>query len=121
MMNTNYSRKIFITTCIDAFDIKDVEDLVRTMDKGHGTDEIMMGLSKLYDIFLPTENTMRRLSLMHQQLCNTGNLHEFCVTCVYIAAMESLITKLPNKMHKIKSEVITIEYPKIKRTLSCWF
>lgn len=118
--------KIFnTTTCIDAFNINDVENLVRKMDKGTGTDDIMLGLSKLYDKFLPTENMMRRLSLMHQELSNTGNLHEFCVTCVYIAAMEILMTKLPDRMHRINSEYCSVAHlvahSKMKKNYSCWF
>lgn len=120
MINTNEYLKLFVSTSIDAIDINSVEKLVRKMDTGNGTDDIMLGLSKLYDIFLPTEHMMRRLSLMHQNLSNTGNLHEFCVTCVYIAAMESLLNKLPEKIQKIKSESI-LQQSKIKKSLSCWF
>ena len=107
-------------TCIDVHDLNSVESLVRKMDNGKGTDEIMIQLSNLYNLFLPNELMMRRLSLMHQQVSYTGNINEFCVTCVYIAAMESLSNKLPQKMNRIQSESI-LHHPKMKKTLSCWF
>lgn len=119
--NTNdYLKKYSATTCIDAIDIKSVENLVRRLDTGNGTDDIMLRLSQLYSIFLPSEHMMRRLSLMHQTLSNTGNLHEFCVTCVYVAATESLLNKLPEKMQKIRSESV-MHKSRMKKNFSCCF
>jgi hypothetical protein len=120
IINGNDAQRELTGTCIDAHDLNSVERLVRKMDNGKGTDEIMIQLSNLYHVFLPNEQMMRRLSLMHQQVSYTGNMHEFCVTCVYIAAMESLSNQLPQKMNRIQSESI-IKYPKIRKTLSCWF
>ena len=117
------SSKVFskhvVSTSIDPVDIKSVEILVRNLDKGTGVDDLMSSLSKIYKLFSPTEYTMRCLSLMYQQLYETGNLHEFCVVCVYTAAMESLMTKLPPKIYYVKSECY-IERKMVKNA-SCWF
>jgi len=108
------------TTIIDASDIDDVECLVRNMDRGQGTDDLMLRLSNIYETFLPTQRMMQRLSLMQQKCSESGGKHEFCVTCVYVAAMEILIRRQPDKIMRIKSYCVDIPY-KMKKTLSCWF
>lgn len=110
----------YVATSIDPMDIKAVETLVRTMDTGSGTDDLMVRLSNLYNVFSPTEYTMRRLSVLQQRFSNTGCLYEFCITCVYVAAMESLLAKLPDRIQRIKSHC-TFEVSKMRKTFSCWF
>ena len=112
-------RKSFVTS-IDPMDIESVELLVRKMDTGSGTDDLMCRLSKLYDVFLPSEYTMRRLSLLHQEFHGNGCMQEFCITCVYVAAMGSLLAKHPEKLKRIQSHG-TFEVLTMKKTCSCLF
>ena len=82
------SRRVRTLTLLDAGHVNDVEQLVRCADAGGGTDELMERLTRLFERFPPDEITMRRLSLMQQEYEGIGNLLEFCVLCVYMAATE---------------------------------
>lgn len=115
-----HSSKRHCVTSIDPMDIESVELLVKKMDTGSGTDVLMYKLSKLYDVFLPSEYTMRRLSLLQQKFSGNGCIQEFCITCVYVAAMGSLLVKHPDKIKRIQSHGTFDSLP-IRKTGSCLF
>ena len=73
-------------------DVAAVVSLVRILSRSdEGADLLADRLTCLYRTFPPTEVTMRRLSLMHQQYCDEGGLCSFCVAMVYMAATESIL------------------------------
>ena len=79
-------------TLLDAIDVSAVVSLVRILSRSdEGADLLADRLTCLYRTFPPTEVTMRRLSLMHQQYCDEGGLRSFCVAMVYMAATEAIL------------------------------
>lgn len=92
-----------LKTVVDVDDIHEVERLVRFADSGNGIDDLMDRLTRIMERFPPNEEIMQRLSLMQQKYMGTGNLKEFCITCVYIVAMEVVVRKARARMCRIRS------------------
>lgn len=80
-------------TVVDAHTVECVEKLVLLADAGKGTDDMLQRLERLLRVFLPNERIMRRLSLMQQSHEGSGNAQEFCILCVYMVAMEILMSE----------------------------
>lgn len=87
----NYSKSP-PSTLLDATNVAAVVTLVRILSRpDEGAEELADRLTRLYNLFPPTEMTMRRLSLMHQRHSRDGDLRDFCVTIVYMAATEAIL------------------------------
>lgn len=84
----NIQKRLMYSTLVDVCDIASVESLVRKLDSGNGTDDLLQRLTRIYERFPPSEKIMRRLSLMQQEYNGHGTLVEFCIICVYIVTME---------------------------------
>ena len=77
-------------TLVDARDVASVEALVRSQDRGDGTDALAARLAAVFRAFPPDEGVMRRLSVMQQRHEGEGGLREFCVATVYAVASAHL-------------------------------
>lgn len=113
-------------TLMDAPDAASVVRLVRLADRGQGADDLVERLDRFFSRFPPDEKIMRRLSLMQQACQGCGDLHEFCVTCVYMVATEVLCHPLPmvppRHTRRVRSSPSVIHLSSFsRRSISCFF
>ena len=78
---------------MDTPDKNAVQELVeRVAQANDDVDAIADKLLKLFIRFPPSEVQMRRLSMMQQDLVNTGGRQEFCLVTVYVVACQSIMS-----------------------------
>lgn len=78
-----------VYTVLDVRTADDAVALVRTLDRGDGTDALATRLARVYDLFPPDEGTMRRLSLLQQWHAREGGLRDYCTTLLYAIATDA--------------------------------
>ena len=86
------ARRVRPGTVVDARDVDSVVQLVRSQDRGDGTDALVERLTRVYRLFPPTEDVMQRLSLFQQTHQGEGGLREFCVTTAFVVAQEVVVS-----------------------------
>ena len=82
-------RDAAVHTLLDVRSAEDAVVLVRTLDRGDGTDALATRLARVYDAFPPDEPAMRRLSLLQQRHAREGGLRDYCATLLYAVATEA--------------------------------
>ena len=87
-----------VTTLVDPRDVRAVERLVRTLDRGTGIDDLLTRLERIFERFRPTETTMSHLSLMQQRTEHSADATAFCVACVYTVATHVLSVSSPDSL-----------------------
>lgn len=89
-------------TLLDIATVQDAERLVCLFGRRHyGGDEIADSLYNVYRAFPPDENTMKRLSLLHQKYVGTGGLEEYAVTLLYGITTDVLSSTIPTPHRSI--------------------
>lgn len=74
-------------TLVDAPSPQRVLELVCMLERGDGADALADRMERLLATFLPTETTLRRLSLYQQSVEGVGGAQEYAITLTYVVAM----------------------------------
>lgn len=98
-------------TLVDACDAISVVKLVQLHSRPcESTDELVKRLVCTFDTFRPTEQVMRRLSLMHNAYMGEGGLTEFSVATAHAAAIVSVMEE-STLSKKRKSVTKRVSFP----------
>lgn len=73
-------------TYMDASSPQRILELVLMLERGDGADALAERMERLLTTFLPTEATLRRLSLFQQEAL--GGAQEYAITLMFALAME---------------------------------